>query len=111
MLQWIKTRVRQHQVGLVFRHGDFVGALAPGRYWILRAFGRTVEIVDVRQTIFAHELIDMMLDNVELREMVEVVDLTDTQRAFVWKDGRLGWILGAGRHVFWKRPYLSLIHI
>jgi hypothetical protein len=36
--------------------------------------------------------------------MLVVVDNTDTQRALIWKDGRLFAIVGAGRHAFWKTP-------
>src|SRR6185369_8593885 len=34
-----------------------------------------------------------------------VVSLTDTQRALVWRDERLTYVLGPGRHAFWKVPY------
>jgi regulator of protease activity HflC (stomatin/prohibitin superfamily) len=40
-----------------------------------------------------------------LREQLVLVELGADERALVWKDGRLGWILGPGRHAFWKRPY------
>jgi regulator of protease activity HflC (stomatin/prohibitin superfamily) len=33
------------------------------------------------------------------------VDLSDTERALVWKDNRLAFILGPGRHAFWRSPY------
>lgn len=33
-----------------------------------------------------------------------VVPLTQTQRALIWKDGRLARILGPGRHAFWNSP-------
>ena len=38
-----KFRVRKHEVGLWFRHGDFKQVLAPGAYWMpgrLLGFGR-----------------------------------------------------------------------
>ena len=31
----IKIRIRKHEIGLWFRHGDLKRALAPGAYWIL----------------------------------------------------------------------------
>ena len=30
----IKVRIRKHEFGLWFRHGDFVRVLAPGAYWL-----------------------------------------------------------------------------
>ena len=39
-----------------------------------------------------------------LRAKLEVADLKDDQRAFVWKDGRLAHMLEPGLHAFWKEP-------
>ncbi len=39
-----------------------------------------------------------------MRQLIEVVDLADYERAIVWKDGRVTWVLGPGRHAFWKAP-------
>src|SRR5207247_10105556 len=36
---------------------------------------------------------------------LHVVDRTDVERALVWKDERLAYVLGPGRHAFWKTPY------
>ena len=29
----LKIRIRKHEIGLWFRHGDFQRALLPGAYW------------------------------------------------------------------------------
>lgn len=105
MMQYV--RIRKHEVGLWFRHGDFKQVLDPGAY---RLFGRMigrdeVEIFDTHQTQFDHDLIETLLEDENFQSRVTVVDLDDDQRALIWKDGRLGWILGAGRHVFWNKPY------
>ncbi len=34
-----------------------------------------------------------------------MLSLTDSQRALVWRDERLAFILGPGRHALWKMPY------
>ena len=105
----IKVRVRKHQVGLWFRHGDFKRALRPGAYWIVTGlpvlYRNRVEVARVLDTKFEHPLLDVMIDDAGLRELLVVVELAADQRAIVWKDGRAGWILGPGRHAFWKRPY------
>jgi regulator of protease activity HflC (stomatin/prohibitin superfamily) len=111
-----KIRIRKHEIGLAFRHGDFVRPLAPGVHWFAEGvwpftFGRAVQVVDVLATEFAHKKLDVMLASDALRDQLEVVDLSDTQRALVWKDGRLGWILGPGRHAFWKRPYALEVEV
>jgi regulator of protease activity HflC (stomatin/prohibitin superfamily) len=102
------VRVRKHERGLKFQHGDYVGMLSPGRYILWeRLFGRkrtTVQVVNTLNTRFEHGLMDAIVgDPASLREL-EVIDLAERQRAFVWVDGRLHSILGAGRHVFWRTP-------
>ncbi len=104
-----KVRIRKHERGLWFRHGDFKRLLAPGTY---RLWGRlwslsrdTVEIVSTLQTRFAHPLLDVLIGNDEVRDALMLVDLADAERALLWKDGRLAFILGPGRHAFWRTPY------
>ena len=104
-----KTRIRKHERGLWFRHGDFKQLLNPGtyRFWS-RLWSRTrnsVQIVNTLEFYFDHELIDVLLKHDGLREALVVVDLADYERAFVWQDNRLAHILGPGRHAFWKEPY------
>ncbi len=104
-----KIRVRQNERGLLFRYGDFQRLLKPGAYrlwsrlWSLR---RTqIEIVDTLQTRFNHELLDFLLGHAEVRDALRVVDLKDDERALLWKDGRLAYVLGPGRHAFWRTPH------
>ncbi|MEM9348592.1 MAG: slipin family protein [Planctomycetota bacterium] len=101
-----KLRIRKHEVGLWFRHGDFKGLLAPGAYIMPgRYFGTdSVQVIDRLVGKFEHKLLDVLIDHTEVAEQTIRVELADDERALVWKDGRLGWILGAGRHVFWKGP-------
>jgi hypothetical protein len=35
LLKHLRTRIRKHEVGLWFRHGDFKRPLTPGRHWVL----------------------------------------------------------------------------
>ncbi len=104
-----KIRIRKHEIGLWFRHGDFQRALVPGAYWFparfVRPFRDRFDAVSVLETKFEHRLLDIVVQDPTLREQLVVVELGADKRALVWKDGRLGWILGPGRHAFWKKPY------
>src|SRR5688572_6808529 len=103
-----KIRIKKHERGLWFRHGDFRRILAPGahRFWSrLWSLKDRVEIVDTLKTSFSHAMLDVMLAHDHVRDALHVVDLTDVERALVWKDDRLAYILGPGRHAFWKTPY------
>ena len=101
--------IKRHERGLKFRRGDFQELLGAGTYRrvalmdMLRKI--TVEVVSMLQPKFEHELLDVLVKNEQLREALHVVELKDTERALVWQDGRLVWIIGPGRHAFWKEPY------
>jgi regulator of protease activity HflC (stomatin/prohibitin superfamily) len=103
---FVKTHIKQFERGLLFREGDFVRPLGPGAYRIpfWRAMKERIQVVDTLKTKFEHPLLDVLIRDVRLREQLAVVDLTDTQRALIWKDGRLFAIVGPGRHAFWTMP-------
>jgi len=107
------TRIRKHERGLRFRHGDFVELLGPGRHWTLsRLWSANRNVIDVASTLetkFTHPMQDALLNEPSLREAIEVIELTDNQRAIVWRDGRLFAFVGPGRHAFWKTPYALTI--
>src|SRR5260370_37164650 len=50
-------------------------------------------------------MLDLLIDDERLRESLILIDLTDDERALVWKNGRLLHILGPGRHAYWKLPH------
>lgn len=95
--------IRQHERGLLFDRGDFKQVLRPGRHFIFGAY-KCVEIVDTLKTRFEHVLLDVLVKQADLQRELRVLELTDTQRAVVWKDGRAFAIVGAGRHAFWATP-------
>ncbi|MEL7484902.1 MAG: slipin family protein [Planctomycetota bacterium] len=100
-------RIRKHELGLLFRHGDLVGILDPGvhRVWnVLFKGGYTVEIVDTLSPRFEHERLGALVRDPMIADRLTVVDLNDEQRALVWADGRLVAILGAGTYAFWNLP-------
>ena len=104
----IRIRIRKHEYGLWFEHGDFKRLLEPGAYFMTPGlfFGRSqVKTVNTLMTKFVHPMLDVLIKNDSLGERLQVIDLIDNQRAFVWRDGRLAYILGPGRHAFWKQPY------
>jgi regulator of protease activity HflC (stomatin/prohibitin superfamily) len=97
------VHIRQHERGLLFDRGDFVRVLRPGRHYLL-GLSKRVEVVDTLKTRFEHTLLDVLVKHEDLKRELLVVELTDSQRAIVWKDGRAFAIVGAGRHAFWTSP-------
>jgi regulator of protease activity HflC (stomatin/prohibitin superfamily) len=103
-----RLHVRKHQKGLRFVRGDFRALLQPGsyvRFPVLDALrGVRTQVVDVLEGDFAHALLPILVKEPAIADALHVLDLGDTQRALVWKDGRLDSIRGPGLHAFWKEP-------
>ena len=104
----IKYRIKRHEVGIVFREGDFDRLLEPGtyRFWdnMLPPRRQRVEIFDTLKTRFDHELIEVLVKEEALADRLNVVDLAENERALVWRNGRLLDIRGPGLHAYWKEP-------
>lgn len=99
-----KIRIRQHEFGLWFRHGDFHAPLHPGLHRLPGSlFGDHVEVIDTLQARFEHELLDVLLSDERVRSELVVADLTAAQRGLVWIDGRLHGLLGPGKSAYWRR--------
>jgi regulator of protease activity HflC (stomatin/prohibitin superfamily) len=107
MKLYITIRIKQHERGLWFRHGEFRGLLPAGEYkiWFWNRKRDQIHVVDMMQTRFEHKLLDVMLAHQSVRDAVLMVDNADHERALVWRDGRLAFILGQGRFAFWTAPY------
>jgi regulator of protease activity HflC (stomatin/prohibitin superfamily) len=105
----ITVRIRQHERGLRFRYGDFVGLALPGRYRLWsRLFGSKRDSIAVVSTLNPQlevPMLDVIVRHPSMLEALEVVDLSESQRALVWIDSRLAAILGPGKYAFWRQPY------
>ena len=108
-----RTFVRDHELALRFRNGNLRDVLGPGSAWALDLPFRRLrdEVVDTRKTRFTHRLIDVLVRNPVLVPYLTIVDLRDTQRAIVWREGRLAFILGPGKHALWKAPFDLAVEI
>jgi regulator of protease activity HflC (stomatin/prohibitin superfamily) len=101
---FFETRIGQQEFGLLFRHGDFVRVLAPGRY---RFFGRLlgqiqVEVYDRESGAFDHGLIEILLGDETFRGLVDVYEIADDERGIVLVGGVVDQALLPGRYVFTK---------
>lgn len=109
MMMFRTIRIRKHERGLRFAYGDFKRLLGPGTYrlkrWPWNIKADTVEVIDTLRTKFEHALLDVLITDEQVKAALLVVDLNDNERVLVWKDERLAYIVGPGRHAFWRTPY------
>ena len=105
----LKVMIKNHERGLMFRKGNFERVLGPGEYtlWrrLLSAKAAEVQVFSTLETYIRHPLIEAFASRAEFQAEALVLSLTDTQRALIWRDQRLAYMLGPGRHALWKTPY------
>jgi hypothetical protein len=101
------TRIKNHERGLLFENGNFQRVLTPGAYadWIRFFKKERITVFSTLETYISHPLLETFADSPDFQAHALVLNLTDTQRALVWRNERLGFVLGAGRHALWKTPY------
>ncbi|MFL5340440.1 MAG: slipin family protein [Gemmataceae bacterium] len=94
--------IRAHEMGLLFRDGDFRGLLDAGTHLFFDPLGRVeVAVSSLRGPWLVHEKLDVVVKSGALADQALVLDLQDHQRALVWIDGRFHGILGPGLHAAW----------
>ena len=66
----IRKHVKQHEVGLLFRRGDFRRLLGPGGWFLPRTLTgtETLTLVDTLETRFEHRLLDVLIQDATVRE-------------------------------------------
>lgn len=111
----LRIRIREHERGLHFLHGNFAGPLSPGVHWFPRALinprAEQVERVSILDPVFKHPMLEMLARHPRLRDELEIIGLAAEQRALVWREGQLLGIFGPGRHAFWKSPARPVIEV
>ena len=96
------VNIRNYEMGLVFRNGEFHGLLGEGRHWLLDLWGKVcVDVVSRRDPWLVHEKLDLIVKSKALEGQAIVLDLKDYQRALVWVDGRYSHVLPPGLYAYW----------
>lgn len=105
MFVFNRVKIRTHDMGLLFRDGDFVRLLAPGVHWFFDPLAKIrVAIASCRSPWLVHEQLDVIARSGALEGLAEVIDLKDDERALVWIDNRFSQILAPGLYAYWKQP-------
>jgi regulator of protease activity HflC (stomatin/prohibitin superfamily) len=97
-----RVKIREFEIGLYFRDGEFKGLLGRGRHWFFDPLGKVrVEIVSQRAPWLVHEKLDVIVRSGALAERALVLDLKDHERGLVWIDGRFSHLLPPGLYAYW----------
>lgn len=93
-------RITNDQRGLLFRHGNYVRHLKPGRYFRLPA--RQIVTMDVTRPFQpAGKDLNLFLGDSELLKELAVVQVREYEYALHLEDGMLTEVLRPGRYAYW----------
>ena len=103
MFLFQKIKIRNYEIGLHFRDGEFQGLLGEGRHRLFDPWGKVrVDVVSRRDPWLVHEKLDVIVKSGALKDRAVVLDLKDYQRALVWIDGRFSHLLPPGLFAYWN---------
>lgn len=95
-----RVRINAGKVGLVFRKGDYVRALAKGVYWLL--FNEKVLVYDLSQAFHSPIALELLLKDNILEAMLDVIEVKDNELVLVYENDNFKRVLNSGRYVYWK---------
>lgn len=95
-----QVTINTWQVGLVFKRGAYQRMIKEGNYWFWD--NRAVNIYDVTQPFVAPVELNILLQDAALAELLQVVEVKDSEIVLHYENGLLKEVLTAGRFTFWK---------
>lgn len=99
----MKVIIKNDERGLLFRDGNYIKCLKPGKYKLNPFIKYNVAIADVNRSFeTAGKNINIFIDDQELLKEVTVIDVQDFEIAIHFEDGKLVDVLKAGKYAFWN---------
>ncbi|MEW4456366.1 slipin family protein [Bremerella sp. JC817] len=104
MLFFKQIKIHRHELGLLFRDGDFAQILDPGKHFLMDPLGKIrLDVCSQRDPYITHNQLDLIVQSGALQDRAIVVDLKQHERAIVWIDGRFSRVLGPGLYALWTK--------
>ncbi|HEY9061568.1 MAG TPA: slipin family protein [Pseudobacteroides sp.] len=99
----MKTIIKNDERGLLFKDGNYVRCLKPGKYTFNPFIKYSVVVVDVNKAFDGvGKNLNLYINDKELLEELKVIDVRDFEIAIHFEDGKLAGVLKSGKHAFWN---------
>jgi len=95
-----RVTINANEVGFVVKNNAVERVLTTGRYWL--GFGEKVEKYDMAKPFHTSYDVDVLLQNSDFIDLVEVVEIGDSEIGIMYVNGNFKQTLASGRHIFWK---------
>jgi regulator of protease activity HflC (stomatin/prohibitin superfamily) len=103
-VRWmLRVQIKKDERGLLFKDGDYVKCLQPGKYFLNPFVNYSLIKADVNQPFNPEgKNINIYLQDEELLKELTVLDVQDYEIAIRFEDGKLVDVLTAGKYAFWN---------
>ncbi|GMQ59293.1 slipin family protein [Vallitalea sediminicola] len=99
----MKYYIKKTERGLLFRNGDYIKSLDPGKYSFLSFLKYKVVILDVTKQRFNVKFdLDILKDDEKLLSELDIIDVKNNELVLHYIDGKLSNIYETGKYAFWN---------
>jgi len=95
-----RVRIKEGQVGLVFKNGNYKKVLTSGQYWLV--FNEKIIIYNTSNEFITIVKLELLLQDEKLAKMLEVITVLDNEIVLKYDNNIFKRVLTAGKYVFWK---------
>jgi regulator of protease activity HflC (stomatin/prohibitin superfamily) len=102
---WMKMKVfiKNDERGLLYKDGNYIKCLKPGKYSFNPFIKYSVVLADVSKTFdTVGKNLNLFLGDQELSKELTVMDVQDYEIAIHFEDGKLVDVLKSGKYAFWN---------
>lgn len=97
----MKTIINENQRGLLFKNGQFIKMLKPGRY--NSRFHKTIEVLSINEQInSSYATLDTLLKNSDMQQSSTHIHVQDEELALHYINGQFHEVLPTGQYAFWN---------
>ena len=95
-----RVRILRGKVGLVFRNGNYQKVIKEGVHWL--GFNQQVVVYDESSQFHPTIATEILLHDEKLVDMLEVLEVKDTELVLVYENENFKTVLQSGRYMYWK---------
>lgn len=95
-----KIRINVGKVGVITRNGDYKKVLTAGVYWV--GLRNSVITFKMDEIYVINTSLNIMLNDEKFRNLVEIIEVKDSEIALIYNEDNFNKILTSGRYFFFK---------
>jgi hypothetical protein len=95
-----RVSVNPDQKVLVYKNGKLVDVLSAGKYW--KRSNLEFEYLNATQPFHSKYGVDSLIANPIMANLLDVVEVKDSELAFQYLNGNFNQVLVRGRYAYWK---------